>query len=941
MFKYSFVFGLISGALVQVTTAMVDLSPCPTFEFFSDVAVKCVSFPHAPHGEHYLQVVAKNMQDYRLVNDSNHFLVDIHFATPSVDTIVISDPAKYSPNELVGIALDGVPIYSSLIDIGVDGLAPDPSTGLNIITLDQCGGSYSKVGTVMGHDVIERYHYRALPACILDTSDTVNKRKTLINDVHELLDGFQNFFGPHIVGYSLSGYPIYSPYDWRGQLQEQLDSCNGKFNMSSVEIGSGDTSFSSSFPPNNEAALSQLYVPSSPSTLSPYGYFITPTFPYTVGCDGPGMFSTQEQQLPVPEMLLQQTGSRLSSCPAGYMPSLMYNNGCIPCPAGKYSTSAYTHGRTSCNMDCPKGHYCPAASIAPRKCAGGRYGSSKNLQTAECSGVCQAGYYCPEGSISPTAFPCGNENFFCPSGSVTRTPVFPGHYTDSITLTSVGIEGSKTTVLNPEKEDDVRRRTNQAICPVGHYCTGGNKYPCPAGRYGSIEGLVDPLCRGNGSASLLSYAPRNPTLTLDSVCPIGYYCPQGSVEPIICPAGRYGDAPGLTTPACSGSCLKGHWCRAGSTSATQNACVAGIYGATDGLKTAACNENCEVVLESESTLPTTVTTTAARLTADSLPVSSSLFCVPRQCEAGYYCPSGSTSPRMYDCGPSAAVFCPPGSSVATPVSLGYYTVGALSQPNQQQSELDQYNRIAEVECEPGHYCMDGVRYICPQGYAGITSGLHDPTCSGLCAPGYYCESGSTSTKQYACKDTHVYCPLGSYEPTFVPNGFYAIGQNDTTMATRSDIAPCPPGHYCIGGLVRPCDAGRYSHSGSGTAECDGLCSVGYYCPIASTSMEQIPCPAGRYGSTVGMTNAYCTGSCLAGYYCPIASTSAKQHECGHDKVYCPSGSGAPIPVDIGYYTTGGMTRTRIDQTLCGGSDITGTPPSAGVRENICPSTTML
>ena len=929
------IHAVIWGLCCYQLVGAVDMSPCPSFDFFSDVVVRCISYPDAPREEHYLQVEAKNMENYRLVDvnvNDDKLLVNIHFETPNVDKIVISDPAKFSPNELVGVALDGVPIYSSLIDIGVDGLAPDPSTGLNIVELDQCGGSYSKVGTVMGGDVAERYHYRALPACILDTSDTENKRKTLINDVHELMDGFSNYYGPRIIGYSITGYPIYSPYDWRGHLQDSLDSCNGKFNMS---VSGGD------FAPNNDVANSALYMPSSPGVLSPYGYYAAPTFPYIVGCDGPGVYSTKELELPVPDMLMQNTGSKLSTCPAGYMRSEMYENGCIPCPAGKYSTATYANGRSSCNMDCPVGHYCPAASVAPRKCAGGRYGSSRNLQTAACSGVCRAGYYCPEGSASATAFPCGNENFFCPLGSSARTQVLPGHYTDSDTQISTGIEDIKTTVFSPEPIDDVRKRTNQAICPVGHYCTGGRKHRCPAGRYGAVPGLVDPHCSDVGSASLLSYKPTDPAYTRNSTCPIGYYCPEGSVGPTICPAGTFGSEEGLTTSDCSGLCERGYWCQAGSTNSTQNACAPGIYGPTKGLKTADCNENCEVVLEPTSTLATTITTTVGLLTADSLPLSASLFCTARQCKSGFYCPSGSTSSMMFDCGTNASMYCPPGSSVPTAVDLGFYTVGAVSRSGEQQSEEDVRNRVAQVECEPGHYCIEGVRYICPQGHSGMTSGLHEATCSGLCDAGYYCRGGSASSKQYPCKDAHVYCPLGSYEPTAVPNGFYSVGHNDSTMATRSDISPCPPGHYCIGGIIRPCDPGRYSVSGSPSAECDGLCSVGYYCPVASTSREEVPCPAGRYGSTVGSINDHCTGSCLAGYYCPTASTSPEQYECGDDNVFCPSGSDAPIAVDIGHYTTGGTDVTRSNQAACGVTAITGTPPSGGIRENICPSTTMV
>lgn len=51
---------------------------------------------------------------------------------------------------------------------------------------------------------------------------------------------------------------------------------------------------------------------------------------------------------------------------------------------------------------------------------------------------------------------------------------------------------------------------DQRQCEAGHFCLGGMKTPCPAGRYGKGRGLVDPQCSGQ--------------------CAQGYYCPQGSAR---------------------------------------------------------------------------------------------------------------------------------------------------------------------------------------------------------------------------------------------------------------------------------------------------------------------------------------------------------------------------------------------------------------------------
>lgn len=76
---------------------------------------------------------------------------------------------------------------------------------------------------------------------------------------------------------------------------------------------------------------------------------------------------------------------------------------------------------------------------------------------------------------------------------------------------------------------------------------------------------------------------------------------------------------------------------------------------------------------------------------------------------------------------------------------------------------------------------------------------------------------------------------------------------------------------------------------------DNYCSAGYYCPIGTLSM--MACPPGTYNRLNGrLTILDCqqtdpgyytdviasvapVGPCAAGYYCPIGSTSAQQVPC--------------------------------------------------------------
>ena len=53
-------------------------------------------------------------------------------------------------------------------------------------------------------------------------------------------------------------------------------------------------------------------------------------------------------------------------------------------------------------------------------------------------------------------------------------------------------------------------------------------------------------------------------------------------------------------------------------------------------------------------------------------------------------------------------------------------------------------------------------------------GLSDPACSGMCAGGHFCPSGSSSPFQRKCGGVDVYCPVGSSEPLEVLEGFYGV-----------------------------------------------------------------------------------------------------------------------------------------------------------------------
>lgn len=167
-------------------------------------------------------------------------------------------------------------------------------------------------------------------------------------------------------------------------------------------------------------------------------------------------------------------------------------------------------------------------------------------------------------------------------------------------------------------------------------------------------------------------------------------------------------------------------------------CPAGFIGDSTSLTTQECSRKC-----------TNVST------------SDSLVCKPSLCPAGFYCPAGVIAP--IPCG-NVGVYCPEGSSTPTTVSTGYYTiwstvegdslqVAAASPPESGVTLLmslaDQYvdgealavqqvtSRSSQRPCEPGSYCIGGVKKKCPPGVYGATQALSTAACTAPCPAGYY------------------------------------------------------------------------------------------------------------------------------------------------------------------------------------------------------------
>jgi hypothetical protein len=242
------------------------------------------------------------------------------------------------------------------------------------------------------------------------------------------------------------------------------------------------------------------------------------------------------------------------------------------------------------------------------------------------------------------------------------------------------------------------------------------------------------------------------------------------------------------------------------------------------------------------------------------------------CKKGYYCLAGSNSSTQNVCG-GANVYCPTGSSLPKPVHQGFYC--SHSGDNSEELSLwDTQNTTCSVElpCEPGFYCVKGVKYACPPGTYGWRYGLRDPSCSGYCAPGYYCPSyllplpqapqytvwpgvPQVNATAYPCGGVNYYCPRGSQYPVAVTPGYYSIGGNADNR-TRSGQVICPKGSYCVNSISILCPPGRFGNiEAQGLKMCTGGCPAAHYCPPGT--VEPIPCPFNTYSTGLMATCTSC------------------------------------------------------------------------------------
>ncbi|OAF70388.1 hypothetical protein A3Q56_01860 [Intoshia linei] len=578
------------------------------------------------------------------------------------------------------------------------------------------------------------------------------------------------------------------------------------------------------------------------------------------------------------------------------------------CASGYYCTNGAksikpTDGATG-NI-CPVGKYCPEGSSIGTNCGIGTYQDMTGQSTVQSCKKCDAGYYCNSLGQSTTTGKC-KEGYYCSLGSkIENSFICPIHHMcplgSAIPIHCVKGEYQPTTgqkacvhCLAGKYCPGVITLVDFKIidCPTGYYCPDSSHLPtpCPISTFGSSKNLKAKTdcseCTGGYACDEEGLsAPRvkcaagyfckkladhiTPTKDANAnICPIGYYCVEGTTNPTKCPVGTYGPKTGLISlvscSQCTGGyfcdvagldkaiklCPKGYYCPSGAKIGTQFTCKAGHYCVEGSSDPTHCPLGTYSALTGNDNILKCIDCDAGKYCD-----SYGLIGPTGSCNSGYYCPTKSISPTQSIC--KIGMYCIVGSSAGTKCADGTFT-----------------STIGQSVC-----------FDCPAGYQckslSIIEGNEASTKS-ICPTGHYCPSKTGLTA--------LECPEGTYNPL-------------TGQSALNHCLPCLPGKYCTGtGLSSPtgnCDAGYYCTSSmsiskpvtvASSCKFGGKCRAGYYCPAAS--INELPCLAGTYSANPGSVSCttcpagtYCLIStvtpiiCPAGYYCPIGTKTDKENPC--------------------------------------------------------------
>ncbi|XP_063692807.1 zonadhesin-like [Bolinopsis microptera] len=605
------------------------------------------------------------------------------------------------------------------------------------------------------------------------------------------------------------------------------------------------------------------------------------------------------------------------------------------CSAGYYCVSKNTvptPNEDVVGRPCDAGHYCEAGKDQ-QECPPGTFSAKRGLKSSsECdpcpagkyceggksstSGDCEPGCYCPAESSVQCQEECTAGNY-CEGTSPQQVPCPDGSYQDQPREADCAECGAGR--LCPTGSEE------QLPCKTGHFCPGGtgentNLMQCPAGTYSNKTDLAGEedctpcdggwFCDEPGltapvgqcepgyycTSGVNSATPSFSSSGTGGQCQAGYKCGKGSVNQVPCDAGTYSDTPGSTE--CK-ECVEGYVCKTQAATYDENPCEAGNYCPEGSSEQTPCTHGTYNPDQGSTSV------------SSCKPCEPGQWCSERQsspngpCKEGWFCTGGSSSstPLKGDTGGpcTEGSYCPEGSPEAIPCERGYYC------PDTQQAE---YNR--DHDCEAGYYCDGGAS----------TPTQHE------CPAGSFCETGSSvpedcptgtfsSTTKLTRTEDCTPCTEGKYcsstgltEPTDqCKEGYFCV-----TGSIQEDPELCPLGHYCPTGSSAGvlCKDGTWA-SAKGKVECDECeagqyctqnnldtlsiatdCPVGYWCPAGTSNPNEHACPAGTYGTSSGLSQSNQCTDCIAGFYCDQSDPTKLTGKCAAGH-YCTGGATTASP----------------------------------------------
>ena len=567
----------------------------------------------------------------------------------------------------------------------------------------------------------------------------------------------------------------------------------------------------------------------------------------------------------------------MKPCPDGYYEPRTGSYLCQVCPVGYFCPT--DAAGTPTPTICPINHYCPAQVSAGIFCPSGTYTDQQGLEAATQCRYCPPGKYCTNGAITGDC----DDGYYCDHGAKTshdaikQCPV--GHYCTSGNPYPTPCARGKINIV-PGKW----LPTHCIDCDAGYYCLPGdiNKLDCPKGYYceaGYDEPAKCPIFKWNGNTKSVDdtacidcdagYFCNEDAIHDQTLfpCKVGFYCLKNTdsanvIQPIQCPAGQYRNTVGAAKPEDCPICPPGYYCPIGTVQPIP--CEASYYCPEGSKNMTECEEGnwCPAVASVMTICPAAY-------------YCKALAGIPTKCANGYYCPIQSIEPTRCPSGTMGTNIwqnvnesvscrvCEPGfySDNSDPEDVecklcmpGYVCIGSTNTQFPTDSKTQ-----GGYPCPVGGYCPIGSYepIPCPVGtYNGITTQESVSSCLDCDSESFQNLQGQSSCQ--SCGSTSRAAPSGETcicrgihrtfqmsDKTCICEPFYEAVKSEDDGDSLKDCQPLIFDRCTVAGDLRDANGDCVSKDhcpdcpnakgtrapGLGICQCEEVDTVNAYCDL--------------------------------------------------------------------------------------------------------------